>query len=185
MQEACPSWTSTSSIAAKTLPEPSCSTLPPASLVTPRRLDLAIKCRYFKHLLHGGDPESELVYRWHILKRNGARIDAGLPTDWWKRSTDDYVSSAMQLAASMRYSGFLPLYAVPVDLDGELLGGAHRVACALALGLPEIPVTREQRRVWAPPWGEAWFIDNGMGEADIDRLRADMTRLAATQPISS
>lgn len=73
----------------------------------------------------------------------------------------------------MAHRGFLPEGAVPVDPDGELLGGAHRVACALALGIEEIAIERKENRAWAPPWDMQWFIDHGMGEEDLERLRQD------------
>jgi hypothetical protein len=140
-----------------------------------------VKWRLFRHLLHGGDEDAVRVYRWHIEKRSGLRIKAGLPTDGWKRSLDDYLQSASALAGCMRRQGFFRGGAIPVDPDGELLGGAHRLACALALGIAEVPVTRDQRRVWAPAWGEAWFRDNEMAVEDIVRLRRDWLALYSGQ----
>jgi hypothetical protein len=147
------------------------------SLITDRRWDLAVKWRFFKHLIHGGDPDSDRVYRWHIEKRSGRRMRAGVPTDKWKRSLDDYVASAGSLAGSMGMQGFLPEFAIPVDPAGELLGGAHRLACSLALGLETVRVERSVNRVWAPAWNEAWFIENGMNAADLERLRKDWQEL--------
>lgn len=106
---------------------------------------------------------------------------AGVPTDVWKVTLEDYISAAGALCASMALRGFLPQGAVPVDPDGELLGGAHRVACALALGIEEIPVERKQNRVWAPPWGEQWFRDHGMPVEDLERLRQDWEALSSGQ----
>ncbi len=94
--------------------------------------------------------------------------------DVWKWSVDDYVAAAGALCASMANRGFIPECAVPIDPDGELLGGAHRVACALALGIEEIPVVRKEQRAWAPPWGREWFVANGMAQDDLDRLARDM-----------
>jgi hypothetical protein len=96
-----------------------------------------------------------------------------------KVDTDHYVAAAGGLYASMVLRGFLPAGAVPIDPDGELLGGAHRVACALAMGIAEIPVTREARHVWAPAWGEQWFIDHEMSAGDLERLRENYAALAA------
>lgn len=132
-----------------------------------------------RHLLHGGDPDAERVYRWHIEERIGDRIAAGLATDNWKRSVEDYVHSAKRLLGSISGGGFHRLGAIPIDPSGELLGGAHRMACALALDIPSVPVTRVQRRVWAPAWGEAWFVDNGMAAEDLARVREDMACLMA------
>lgn len=97
---------------------------------------------------------------------------AGLSTDGWKGALDDYVSAATSLFGSMAEKGFDPRHAVPIDPDGELLGGAHRVACALALEIERIPVERHPSRVWAPAWDAEWFRVNGMKEAGIAGLEA-------------
>lgn len=103
----------------------------------------------------------------------GPRIRAGVATDQWKVCVNDYVNSARFLFLSMSRSGFDPSCAIPVDTGGELLGGAHRLACAIAVDLPEVPVVRLDKVVWAPPWGEAWFEDHGMTPAGMQRLRED------------
>ena len=150
--------------------------LAPSSLLTPRRWDLAVKWRFFRHLIQSHDPDSERVYRWHIETRQKANARVGVGMDS-KNGTDHYVSDCRRLLASMRNLGFRPQYAIPIDPSGELLGGAHRLACALALKLDEIPVKDEARRVWAPAWDEAWFLDNDMARADLCRLRQDWQRL--------
>jgi hypothetical protein len=145
--------------------------------VTPRRYDLAVKWRFFRHLLEGGDEHSVELYRWHIAARSGKRMESGLTTDAWKRTLDDYVASAGALCRSMAYRGFDPSCAVPIDLDGELLNGSHRVACALALGIGDCPVRRERRMAWAPAWDYEWFVANGMDEEDLSQLKADWEAL--------
>ena len=97
-----------------------------------------------------------------------------------KSGVDEYLAKCGELVISMDAYGFKPEHAVPIDPDGELLGGAHRVACALALGLAEIPVTRHSHHASAPAWGRAWFVDNGMGAEDLERLCADYAALAAS-----
>ena len=139
-------------------------------LITPRRLDLAVKWRFFRHLLGGNDGDAVDLYRWHIEQRSGHRIAAGLPTDRWKRSVDEYVTSATALLQSLRTYGFLG--PVPVDRNGELLDGSHRVACASALGIEEIPVDRQDRNVWAPAWDELWFRAR-MTDEGVNRLITD------------
>ncbi len=98
---------------------------------------------------------------------------AQLTTDVWKTSLEDYLSSAQALYQSMVAKGFDPAFPVPVDPNGELLGGAHRVACALALKIESIVVEHQERLVWAPAWGEQWFIQHGMSGEDLERLRQD------------
>jgi len=152
--------------------------IPTKALVTPRRFDLLVKMRFFLHLRHGLDADSERVYRWHIQARSGKRLQAGLATDRWKRSLDDYVASAASLCASMACRGFLPEGAVPIDPDGELLDGSHRVACALALGVDAITAARRPDRAWAPSWGYEWFVQNGMPHDDLARLCQDWKTLS-------
>ena len=156
------------------------STLPTKALVTPRRYDLAIKWRFFRHLIQGGDPQSVYAYRWHIEARKAANAKLNLGMDG-KADTDAYVASAGALCRSMAYNGFDPACAVPVDPDGELLNGAHRVACALALGIESVPVSGEGRRVWAPEWGIDWFRANGMDEENLQRLQTDYYAIAAVE----
>lgn len=137
-----------------------------------------MKRRFFLHLLGGDDPDAERVYRWHIEKRSGARMRAGLPTDQWKTTLNHYVWFAKALFERMRDDGFHPNGAVPIDPLGELLDGSHRVACALALGIADIPVKLEHRHAWAPAWGYDWFVANGMGHDDLERLCRDWKELS-------
>jgi hypothetical protein len=133
-----------------------------------------VKWRFFRHLLGlHADPDAERVYLWHIKERSGPRMALGLATDQWKRTLYDYVRSSADLAASMRIHGFLPQCALPIDPNGELLGGAHRLACAIALSMPSIAVSRLPRMAWAPPWHREWFIEHGMSAPDIARLDDD------------
>lgn len=136
-------------------------------------MDLAVKWRFFRRLLGGNDPEAERVYRWHIEKRSGPRMHLGLATDQWKSSVDDYVIAARKLCDSMRAYGFQPDGAIPVDPNRELLGGAHRLACAIALSIPWVSVVELPRMVWAPPWHLEWFVEHGMTSSDLKRLEQD------------
>lgn len=102
---------------------------------------------------------------------------AGLPTDGWKLSLDDYVTSARNTYQSMSYLGFRDEYAPRIDPDGELLDGSHRVACAIALGIAEIPIRMERKRVWAPAWDYRWFVGNGCPIRDLDRTLSDYAEM--------
>jgi hypothetical protein len=146
---------------------------PTGNLLTPRRMDLAVKWRFFSHLLYGGDQEAERVYRWHIAERSGHRMNVGMATDQWKRSLDDYVEAAQALCASLSAHQFMTCFAVPVDPTGELLDGSHRVACSLALRIPEIPVAVQPRSAWAPAWDVEWFKGHHMPLDDFDRMMSD------------
>ena len=99
--------------------------------------------------------------------------------DGWKSKIDDYYFSAFRLYESMKALGFIEHEAVPVDEAGELLGGAHRLACALALGLVDVPVRTVETKAWAPPWHREWFVEHGMRSEDLARLDADWALLNA------
>jgi hypothetical protein len=156
----------------------------PSSLVTPRRWDLAVKWRFFRHLIDGTDPDAGRVYCWHIETRAHANARVRIGMDG-KSGIEQYVQDCGRLLASMRASGFIAAHAVPIDPDGELLGGAHRTACAIALGLPAIPVTDEMRRVWAPAWDKQWFVSNGVEPADMERIAADWVLIAPVKTASA
>lgn len=153
------------------------SLLPATQLVTNRRWDVAVKWRLFRHL-EGGDDHAALdIYLWHIEQRILPRLEAGLSTDQWKRSLDDYVKAATALHQNMVRQGFDARLPIPVDPAGELLGGAHRLACALSLGIKAVPIQRLHYAAWAPAWGETWFRARGLDEANIAILRETMDHL--------
>ena len=58
------------------------------------------------------------------------------------------------------------------------MGGAHRVACALALG-ENVWATESERLAWAPSWDAAWFRQHCMPEGEVEGLIADYQRLMA------
>lgn len=152
--------------------------LSPRALITPRRWDVAAKYRFFCHLRQGGDPDSERIYRWHILARKASNAKVNLGMDG-KSGTDQYVRDCYALIRSMETYGFLPQFPIPIDIDGELLGGAHRLACALALGIDAVPVEGHQRRVFAPAWDNEWFRENGLPDSDYERLKQDWEALTS------
>lgn len=97
-------------------------------------------------------------------------MEAGLATDVWKRTLDHYHASAAHLLASMRHHGFMSGHAIPIDPNGELLNGSHRLACALALEMDEVPIERHTALAWAPAWDRAWFVTAGMTTSDLADL---------------
>lgn len=103
-------------------------------------------------------------------------MQSGVATDAWKRNIDDYLSAAVWLFQSMERWGFDAEHPIPIDPAGELLNGSHRVACALALGIEEVPVEQHTQRAWAPAWDAAWFRAHGLDEGTIAALEASLTR---------
>ena len=140
-----------------------------------------MKVRFIKHLRGGGDRDAERVYRWHIDRRRYANAKIGLGMDS-KGSTDNYVAAAYQLCASMGNAGFIARFAIPVDVDGVLLDGSHRLACAIVYGIDAIPViTYRGRRAHAPPWDFEWFFSKGMPRDDLVQTVSDLVALIDTR----
>jgi tetratricopeptide (TPR) repeat protein len=140
------------------------------ALLAPDRIDLAAKYLFFRALDGRGDlAGAETLYRRHIAARTGGHEppDATTGAASAKRSVDDYVAAARELHASMRAHGFAPAHPVPVTAEGRIGNGAHRLACALALGLdvPTWPCVST-----GPGWDAAWFSAHGFTDADLRRL---------------
>lgn len=106
-------------------------------------------------------------------------MQAGLRTDYWKTSLEDYLLSACYLFGEIKKRGFSPKFPIPIDPYGELLNGSHRVALAVALDVKVIPVIHEKRHVWAPAWNFDWFVKNGMLKHDLDMLEEDLEKMNA------
>jgi hypothetical protein len=71
-------------------------------------------------------------------------FNGGLGSDRiWKVSVDDFVDAFHRLFGSMKKHGFIQEHAIPVDEEYNPLDGSHRIACAIALGLPSIWVNRQ------------------------------------------
>lgn len=95
-----------------------------------------------------------------------------------KSRIDLYVMEAVDLLFSMKAWDFWPEKPIPIDPSGELLGGAHRLACALALGI-DCYVQHMPQHVWAPAWDRQWFVDNGMSDEDLSRTLSDWKEMCS------
>lgn len=104
-------------------------------------------------------------------------MELGVATDVWKKSITDYQNSASALLASMLKNGFDPMFPIDIDPARELLNGSHRLACALALGIEEVPVCHQPIMAWAPEWGYKWFAYAGLGEKELESLKSTMEQL--------
>jgi hypothetical protein len=147
-----------------------------------KRLDVAVKWRYFNHLIGGNDNDAEHVYQQTILARNGDRMLRGLTTDGWKLSLEHWIDASKALLASMQENGFAEREAIPLDKHGEILNGSHRLACSLALGFHTVPTWRLQdKEAWAPEWGLDWFKANEFRPDDIERIVTDFEAMCGKE----
>lgn len=133
------------------------------------RLDIAAKFLFVRHHLQLSE-ENEIdikdLYRRHIFLRTNGRE----PEAFSKRSVKDYERDFVVLVESMKANGFREDAAIPVDRNGRILGGAHRLATALALGLDTVPVVRIGAPWVGLDWGMAWFLKHGFKPPVLNRL---------------
>jgi hypothetical protein len=104
----------------------------------------------------------------------------GVPTDGWKLTLDHWVDACKALMESMAVNGYSPCHPIPLDKNGELLNGTHRLACALALHIDGVYVWRlDDKEVWAPAWDNEWFHAHGVPDPDIERAVQDFEAICA------
>ena len=129
------------------------------------RMDFVVKELFFHSLATGVGREAAAdLYSRHILARTGGAEPAdfrGVPSD--KSSMDGYFHAAEELFASMRDHGYDAAQPVPFGSDGLPLNGAHRVACAAALGCR---VAVENCEAGGSLWDMPWFERAGFSKTD-------------------
>lgn len=105
-----------------------------SSLLTWNRFDLAAKLLFLDTLANGNNINDD-VYAEHIRMFTLGRFQE--PGNADKNSLKKYKSDFAKLYIDMQKRGFdASLSLVPLGRDGSILNGAHRVACAIHLGLP-------------------------------------------------
>ncbi|WP_349657580.1 FkbM family methyltransferase [Xanthomonas sp. 10-10] len=141
----------------------------PLTLWTSDRLDIAAKLQFAQHYLgHSSAKTIDAVgiYRQHIQQRTAGRE----PDALGKCCVADYELAFAKLIEDMRERGFQDHCAIPLDGDGRLLNGAHRLAAALALGLSTVAVVRLPPQWRAVDWSMSWFLHNGFAPQQINAL---------------
>jgi len=139
-----------------------------SALLSLDRLDIAIKARFIRHLLHGDDGKSEKNYRLHVLQRTN-----GVEPRSEKRTVDDYIAELRKLISSMQSVGFDAKYPIRIDCHDYLRRGAHRLACGLVLDIPMFwAVSRPARRF--RPWGREQLLKAGISRHDVERAENEI-----------
>lgn len=143
--------------------------LSPRSVWNPQRLDIAVKLLYARQVLGKGDAafasQVATLYRQHILYRTGG-VEPGSAI---KHNVDDYEQGFRQLIAHMAAHGFASHAAIPLAATGQLLNGAHRLAAAIALDIPQIPCFMVPDTT-GYDWGMRWFLQHDFTPADLNLI---------------
>lgn len=145
----------------------------PKKLIFPNRLDLACKYLFFKELENDiPNPYIIDLYKEHILKRSGGTEggDRWIKVPSGKNCVDDYITSAKKLHTSMKENGFDINYPVPYYITNNgIENGAHRISCALALGINIYAMKVVPKRY--KRWDEKWFTKKNFSKEDIRLLK--------------
>jgi hypothetical protein len=72
----------------------------------------------------------------------------------------------------MKQNGFDENCAVPYTDEGLLLNGAHRIACAAALGTDIVTTVIYDNKQTRKPWGLEWFQNNQFTEKQIEFVQS-------------
>ncbi len=142
---------------------------PPNSIWTADRLDIGAKVLYTRAYLDPLMPDRDIdraVYRRHIAERTAGREPEALS----KTTLEDYERCFIALIESIRAEGFHDASAIPIDEEGRILNGAHRLAVAIALELDTVPVIRIPKPWRGTEWGCRWFLQHGFNPPEINRL---------------
>ena len=128
-----------------------------------RRFDLVFKYLYVRN---GGKGFAREAYLESIRRFNGFE-EFDLADNLVKSGESDFVNAFDALVESVRENGFLPEKGViPVDESGNVCNGAHRLSVCAALGIEDIPVSRESGPMLMFDW--KFFADAGLGQVYRD-----------------
>jgi FkbM family methyltransferase len=137
----------------------------PATLLSPRRLDIIAKYVYAADRVSGLHTSwSERTYREHLRVWNGFVEGDGSG----KRSFADYIAAYDGLIDSFRRIGFDARQGlIPVDRNNVIIDGAHRIAAALAVGCT---VNAVRFNTTAAAYDYTHFINCGMDAGILEYL---------------
>lgn len=140
-------------------------------LLLPERFDLFAKLYYLRHVSDCPE-QAQTVYATHIITFNPDGKEPGRDD---KNGVADFVASFNQLVENLSSSGFDEnISVIPVDSQGVILDGAHRVA-ALAFLDKEVTVAQFEG-VKAHVFDYAYFKQRGLSWDICDCIAYEMAQ---------
>jgi O-antigen/teichoic acid export membrane protein len=155
---------------------------PAVDLLSARRFDLLAKAVFAEHVVRGVRSDfGERVYAEHINVWNG--FNESKP---FKSGRRDFVESFRRLISTLAREGFSPDKSlVPIDRNGEIIEGAHRVAAQIAtaqtVDVVQAETALQDRQV--PAYDYRFFAENrsfvtsGLTEYYSDEMARTYCRL--------
>lgn len=154
----------------------------PLEIFVPERLDLIVKYMYIKSKIEGINRDLYTnLYIKHITKRTAGKqfvfeyID-GYPVPTAKKlGIKDYLVHFDKLIDSFYSSGFQRDFFIPISkVNGILLDGAHRAACAAYFN--KSPFIVIENRI-GKNWDYTWFEVNGFYENELNLILSTYIKL--------
>lgn len=147
----------------------------PKKLITSKRLDVVVRYLYFRDMKYGNIKEEiKSLYCRMIFCRTAGIEPVGAFSSGEKSGIDDYLCDAKDIFHSIRENGFLKEKYIPVNSDGFLLNGAHRLSASLALG-KEVYIKQCGDAEYT--WDYSWFCQNNFSTEDKIRILRGFTDL--------
>ena len=136
-------------------------------LITFKRLDLVVRYLYAKDILaRCGNNDILSLYKRNCLMRTGGIEPVNEHGISVKNSIGDYITQFKELIASLQEKGYDKNYPIPMQTNGCLANGAHRIAAAAALEM-DVEVQYVERGCKID---FDWFVENGFSTEDKMRI---------------
>lgn len=134
-------------------------------LLTTNRFDVLAKLDYLKNIQYSDKSDwSKRVYLEHIKAFNNFHEQDGSG----KNSDQEFLKRFNELYDSIKKKGCnKDISIIPIDKDGVIIDGAHRLACAINLGLD---VYCWVTNISAKKYPYKYFIDRGFSNKYVDYL---------------
>lgn len=150
--------------------------LSPKKLINERSLDITIRYMYARDIIEGkSGSENEHRYIKFMEAANGFNepteniISAFFSEYYIKQGKEIYIKAFKELIESIKDVGFKREYFIPIDKNGHMINGGHRIAAALAL----------EKDVWVRKYpfdglrirfGSKWFLEHGFSKEEVDYI---------------
>ncbi len=145
----------------------------PTQLLTSSRFDVLAKFLYVKHYANRDASNRWIdLYLEHIKVFNGFVENDGSG----KVGAESFLDSFNSLIESFEHDGISDECIIPRGEGGEILDGAHRLACALHFGL-KVDVVDVEFSSDAFCFNQDYFQERGMSDTYLDEMALEYAKL--------
>ena len=153
----------------------------PVDLLRFNRFDVPAKTLYLRHLAKGvQEVRGEPVYLDLVGTWNGFREY----DDQSKAGKDVFLDRFQGLDSSIKSDGYNKEYPVPVNKEGMLLNGSHRLASCLVNGVEIEPVETSDPSAGQLDCTSYYFLNRGLNYKTADSIAIEYARLKPTTRIA-